>query len=182
MKRKGLLVLILVPLLVISLGGIAVGRWVYVQKQVPFDVAVPDDKTVIPALVKIDPDTISLGTKGDWITAYIEISERPWFPDVDVAEININTVKLNIYLKQNNKIPAENSPDYAFVTDSSLYITDYDDDGKLERMVKFSLTKAQDILYIGNGIPIEVTGSLNDGRPLYGLTFVNVRGRFWLFE
>jgi hypothetical protein len=48
-------------------------------------------------------------------------------------------------------------------------------------MVKFSLTKAQDILYVGDGIPIEVTGSLDDGTPFYGLDMVKARGRFWLF-
>lgn len=145
------------------------------ENQKPFrDVVVPDDRLVIPAFLEIDPDTINLKAKGDWITAYIEISETQWFPDVDSTKIDIDTVKLNIYLKQNNKVSAENSPAYAFVTDPTLYITDHDGDGKLERMAKFNLANVQDILQLGDGWSIEVTGSLNDGRPFYGLAFVKV--------
>lgn len=174
MKRN--ILIILIPILAVFVIGIALGTWVFINNQRPFrDVAVPDDRLVIPTLVQIDHDTITLKAKGDWITAYIEISERPWFPDVDVTKIDINTVKLNIYLKQNDKVFAENNPDYDFVTDPDLYLTDRDGDGKLERMVKFNLTKVQDILRPGNDVPIEVTGSLNDGRPFYGLAFVEVR-------
>ena len=181
MKRK--ILVILIPILVIFVAGIALGTWAIIENRRPFsDVAVPDDRLVIPATVVIDPDTLDLNVKGDWITVYIELSEREWFPDVDVNKIDIDTIKLNIYLKQNNKVSAENSPDYDFVTDPNLYLTDHDGDGKLERMVKFDLTKVQGILQLGDEISIEVTGSLDDGRPFYGLTFVNVRGRFWLFE
>jgi len=175
------ILLILLSLLVIFGGGIVFSRWSYVRMHVPFDVVVPSDELVIPALVQIDPDTINLKAKGDWITAYIEISGTRWFPDVDSTKIDIDTVKLNIYLKENNKVSAESSPAYAFVTDPTLYLTDHDGDGKLERMVKFNLAKVQDILYIGDGIPIEVTGSLDDSRPFYGLTWIKARGRFWLF-
>lgn len=177
MKRK--ILIILIPVLAIFVVGIALGTWVVIENRRPFrDVVVPDDRLVIPALVQIDPDTINLKAKGDWITVYIELSKRPWFPDIDANKIDIDTVKLNIYLKQNNKVSAENSPDYDFVSDPTLYITDNDVDGKLERMVKFDLAKVQDILQLDDDlpdVPIEVTGSLNDGRPFYGLAFIKVR-------
>lgn len=174
MKRK--ILIILIPILAVLVVGIALGTWVVIENRRPFrDVAVPDDKSVIPALVQIDPDTINSKTKGDWITAYIEISETRWFKDVDSTKIDINTVKLDNYPDRNNKVSAENSPDYDFVTDSALYITDHDGDGKLERMVKFDLAKVQNILQLGDGVSIEVTGSLDDGRPFYGLASVNVR-------
>ncbi|MCJ7514534.1 MAG: hypothetical protein MUO89_00990 [Dehalococcoidia bacterium] len=174
MKRKFLIILI--PVLAVFVVGIALGTWVAIENRKPFrDVAVPDDRLVIPALVQIDPDTINLKVKDDWITAYIELSKRPWFPDVDVTQIDIDTVKLDNYLMQNNKVSAENSPEYDFVTDPNLYLTDPDGDGKLERMVKFDLAKVQNILQLDDEIAIEVTGSLYDGRPFYGLTFINVR-------
>lgn len=178
MKKK--ILLILLSLLVFSLGGIVLGRWLYILWHHPYDVAVLGDEQMIWALLEIDPDPINLMAKDDWITAYIEFPESKEFPEADVTKIDINTVKLDIYLNQ-NKISAENSPEYDFVTNPALYITDHDGDGELERMVKFSLTKARDILYIGNGIPIEVTGSLYDGTPFYGLDMVKARGRFWLF-
>ncbi len=181
MKKKFLLIAILVPLLLVSVGGIALGRWIYVNKQLPIDVVVPSDKLVIPARVQIDLDTINLSAKGDWVTAYIEISAREWFPDADVTKIDVKSVQLDIYPQRDHNVSAENSPNYDFVVDPALYITDHDSDGKPERMVKFNLALVQDILPLGDGIPVEISGSLNDGTPFYGLTFVKVRGRFWLF-
>jgi hypothetical protein len=175
------ILLILLSLLVIFGGGVVFSRWLYIRWHIPFDVAVPGDEQMIWAFLEIDPATVKLNANDDWITVYIEFSEREWFPDADVTKIDIDTVTLNIYPEQNNKVSAENKPDYDFVTDPALYITDHDGDGKLERMVKFDLAKVQDILYIGDGIPIEVTGSLDDGTPFYGLTWVKARGRFWLF-
>jgi len=174
------ILLILLSILVIFGGGVVFSRWFYIRWHIPFDVAVPGDEQMIGAFLEVDPDPINLMAKDDWITAYIEFPESKEFPDADVAKIDINSVKLDVYLNK-NKISAENSPEYDFVTDPAIYITDHDSDGKLERMVKFSLTKAQDILYIGDGIPIEVTGSLDDGTPFYGLDMVKARGRFWLF-
>ena len=174
------ILLILLSLLVIFGGGVVFSRWLYIRWHIPLDVAVPGYEPTIWASLEIDPAIIKLNSNDDWITAYIEFSESKEFPDADVTKIDINSVKLDIYLEQGN-VSAENSPEYDFVTDPVLYITDHDGDGKLERMVKFSLTKARDILYIGNGIPIEVTGSLDDGTPFYGLTWVKARGRFWLF-
>jgi hypothetical protein len=174
MKRK--ILIILIPILAVLVVGIALGTWVVIENRRPFsDVAVPDDRLVIPTLIQIDPNTINLKAKGDWITVYIELSKRPWFPDIDVTQIDIDTVKLDNYLMQNNKVSAENSPEYDFVTDPNLYLTDHDGDGKLERMVKFDLAKVQNILQPNDGVSIEVTGSLDDGRPFYGLTFINVR-------
>ena len=177
MKRI-LLILLLVP--IIFLGGIVFSRWSYIRMHIPLDVAVPGDDQTITAFLEIDPAVIKLNSDDDWITVYIEFPTQ-WFPDADVAKIDINSVRLDIYPEQKNKISAENSQEYDFVTDPKLYLTDHDGDGELERMVKFSLKKAQDILYIGDGIPIEVTGSLDDGTPFYGLTRVKARGRFWLF-
>jgi len=175
---KKIILLIFIPILVI--GGIVLFRWLYVVGHHPYDVAMLGDEQTIWASLEISPDPIRLTAEDDWITAYIEFPESKDFPEADVTKIDINSVKLDVYLKKGT-VPAENSPEYDFVTDPAIYITDHDGDGELERMVKFRLTKAQDILYIGNGIPIEVTGSLDDGTSFYGLDIVKARGRFWLF-
>src|SRR4030042_3197718 len=175
---KRIILLIFIPLLVLGL--IVLDRWLYILRHHPYDVAVLGDEPMIWASLEIDPDPINLNAKDGWITSYIEFPESKEFPDADVTKIDINSVKLDVYLNP-NKVSAGNSPEYDFVTNPDIYLTDHDGDGELERMVKFSLTKAQDILYIGNGIPIEVTGSLDDGTPFYGLDMVKARGRFWLF-
>jgi hypothetical protein len=137
---------------------------------------VPSDELVIWALLEIDPDPINLNAKDDWITAYIEFPENKKFPDADVTKIDINSVKLDIYPEQNNKVSAENNRKYGFVKDPKSYITDHDRDGELERMVKFDRAQVQNILYPGRGVPIEVTGSLNDGRPFFGIQWIKVIG------
>lgn len=135
-----------------------------------FDAVVPSDKVVIPAFLQIDPNTLNLKSKGNWITVYIELSHLPWFPGVDVTKIDINTVKLN------NQVSAENSLKYGFVKDPKSYLTDHDGDGELERMVKFDRAQVQYILHPGDYVKIEVTGSLTDGRPFFGLNWIKVIG------
>jgi len=141
-----------------------------------FDAVLPSDEEVIPAFLEINPDTLNLNSKGDWITVYIELSHLAWFPDADVTKIDINSVKLDIYPEKNNKVPAENNPKYGFVKDQKSYITDHDGDGELERMVKFDRAQVENILYPSRGVPIVVTGSLNDGRPFFGIKWIKVIG------
>ncbi|GAI04799.1 unnamed protein product, partial [marine sediment metagenome] len=137
----------------------------------PFeDLIVPDDRLVIPATVDTDPGTLRLESKGKWITVYIELPIHPELPKFDVTQINLNTVRLN------GQISAENNPKYDFVTNPDSYLMDHDDDGLLERMVKFDKAGVQDILEPGNRVKIELTGSLIDGRPFYGLDWIKVIG------
>lgn len=137
----------------------------------PFeDLIVPDDRIVIPATIDIDPDTLDLKSKGQWITAYIELPAHPELPEFDVTQIDVNTVKLN------DEILAENDPQYSFVIDPDSYLMDHDGDGLLERMVKFDRATVQNILEPEERVKIEVTGSLIDDRPFYGLDWIKVIG------
>lgn len=138
----------------------------------PFeDLVVPPYWLVIPAIIDVDPDTLNLKSKGEWITVYIELPKHPELPEFDVSQININTVMLN------NQIPAESNPKYGFVVDPNSYLMDHDDDGLLERMVKFNRTDVQNILEPGDRVKIEVTGLLFDTRPFYGLDWIRVIGK-----
>jgi PKD repeat protein len=83
----------------------------------------------IPATIDCDPETINLKSKAKWITCYIELP-----PAYNVSLIDINTVKL-IY--KGYEFQAVNDTKYDFVTDPEEYLTDEDQDGIVERMVKF---------------------------------------------
>ena len=96
------------------------------------------DADVVPPIqadVTIEPKTLNVKSNGKWISAYIELPEG-----YDVANIDLNTVCLDT-------IPAENDPQYGFVTYPGSYLMDHDGDGILERMVKFNRTAV--IEYLG---------------------------------
>lgn len=133
----------------------------------PFlDVYVPADK--IPAEIDFDPDTLNLKSdksEDKWVTVYIEL-----LAGYDVSSIDITTIRLN------ESVPAESDPKYGFVKNPDSYLVDHDNDGLLERMVKFNRTDVQNILEPSDRVKIEITGSLFDGRPFYGLDWIRVIG------
>ena len=71
--------------------------------------------TVLPivATVDFDPDTLNLGSGGEWVTAYIELPDG-----YDVAGIDASSVLLN------GEVSAVTDPKYGFVKDKRypLYI------------------------------------------------------------
>ncbi len=67
--------------------------------------------------VDIHPSTLNLGSKGRWITCYIELSEG-----YDVRDIDVSSILLN------ETVPAEEAP---------VEVGDYDGDGVEDLMVKF---------------------------------------------
>ncbi|MBI4361977.1 MAG: hypothetical protein HY558_02275, partial [Euryarchaeota archaeon] len=81
----------------------------------------------VPANVDLDPDTLNLKSKGEWVTAHIEVPGR------DMARLRVETVRL---LGPGGVVWAENDTRYGFVR--SLEVGDRDGDGLLEAMVKFS--------------------------------------------
>lgn len=104
--------------------------------------------------IDIDPDTLNLKSKGQWITAYIELNEY-----YDVNDIDISSILLE------NCIPAELHPSE---------IGDYDNDGNPDLMVKFDRAEVEDILTVGESVTITVTGTLFDGNPFEGSDTIRV--------
>jgi len=126
---------------------------------------------VIMTTVDVDPDTLNLRSKGRWITAYIQLPEA-----YSAVNINATTILLN------GTISPVLDPEYSFVTNSSEYLVDHNNDGILERMVKFDRAMVESFIYTqgiryGN-VALTLTGNLFDETPFEGtdIIFVNYAG------
>lgn len=120
----------------------------------------------ISATIDVDPNTLNLKSKGEWVTAYIELPEG-----YDVADINVSSLMLN---------------DTVLVDpDAPTLIGDYDEDGVPDLMVKFdrsevaayvlanvNLTKLYEERFMT--ITLTVTGYLNDDTMFQGSNTIKV--------
>jgi len=122
----------------------------------------------VMAGVDIDPDTLNLRSKGQWITAYIQVPEG-----YNTIDMDATTVLLN------GTISPVLDPKYDFVTDPGEYLVDHNGDGILERMVKFNRTIVSSLM-VSSGIwyghvTLAVIGQLDDGIPFEGSDKIVVR-------
>ena len=118
--------------------------------------------TGVPARLDFDPDTVSLSSRGKWVTCYIELPDG-----FDVNLIDGSTVELN-------GIPAEiGKQDWATPEANSSNIVDHDGDGVPERMVKFDLFYLQVLLTPGDA-DVTVSGELTDGTTFDGSDMIRV--------
>lgn len=98
----------------------------------PIEVKINIDKPTtlaIKADIDIKPDTINLKSKGNWITAYIELPK-----EYDINKIDRSTILLN------HEISAE------IINNSDYKTTDQDNDGILDIMVKFDREKVIEMI------------------------------------
>jgi hypothetical protein len=109
---------------------------------------------VIDAKIDIDPNILNLKSKGKYITAYIELPSG-----YSVNNIDISTVKFN------NEIYAESSP---------TSISDYDNDGVSDLMVKFSRSLVYNIVTAGDNVEITISGQITDGSSFEGQDYIKV--------
>jgi hypothetical protein len=119
-------------------------------------VAVPVTLNVLviptPGTIDIDPDTLNLKSKGQWITSYIEL------PMHDVSEIYVSSVALTT--QSGATIPVDMSGPYT--------VGDYDSDGEADLMVKFSRATVVEALSGAEYETIYVWGSLVDNGKFEG--------------
>jgi parallel beta-helix repeat protein len=124
---------------------------------------------VVIVSIDIDPDTLNLRSKGKWITAYIQLPEGYNPEDIDASTILLN-----------GSIQPVLDPKYSFVTNSSEYLVDHNNDGILERMLKFDRATLASFIYqrvgMQSDVPLTLTGKLADGTPFEGTDTVFV---FW---
>jgi hypothetical protein len=115
----------------------------------------------IEAVIDIDPDSLNLRSKGNWITCFVELPGGH-----DVADIDVSTMMLN------GTVPAELSP---------TAIGDYNSDDTPDLMVKFD--RATVVEYILDNVPVEgrfmtvtltITGKLYDGTPFQGSDTIRI--------
>jgi len=126
----------------------------------------PTPPTIMASL-DIDPDTFNLRSKGQWITAYVQLPEGYDAADIEATTITLNgTIRPVLDLK------------YDFVTNSSEYLVDHNNDGVLERMAKFNRTRVSEYT-ISEGImhgnvALTLTGQLTDGTLFEGSKVIRV--------
>jgi hypothetical protein len=120
------------------------------------------EASLIKAQVNLDPTSLNLGSKGTWVTAYIEITKS-----FDLHNINVSSILLN------NTIPVALS--------APVTIGDYDNDGIPDLMVKFDRAKV--VQYVLDNVPnggrfvtvtFIMTGKLYDGTPFQGSDTMSV--------
>jgi hypothetical protein len=110
--------------------------------------------------IKFMPQTLNLKSKGRFVMVYIELSG-----DLNVRNIDSSTILLNDVLSPIS------DPKLGFVN-VEKYITDHDNDGKLELKVKFDRRAVCNILEPGNDVEIKITGKLNDGSMFGGYDLI----------
>jgi hypothetical protein len=111
---------------------------------------------VVLASVDVNPDTLNLRSKGEFVTVYLELPEG-----YDVRQVNVSSIMLNGIL------PALAKP---------TEVADYDGDGVPDLMVKFDRAAVQDILTVGDQVEITITGEVA-GIPFEGSDIIRVIGR-----
>ena len=126
-------------------------------------------RTSILASVDIEPKTLNAKSKGEFVTAYIELPAGLRPEDIDLATVRIGPV------------PAVTDPKYSFVTNPEEYVVDHDGDGILERMVKFDRKALIEYLQgiaeqAGKcNVTLTLTGYVN-GKPFEGSSVVVLIG------
>lgn len=115
------------------------------------------------ATVDVNPNTLNLKSEGKWITAYIQLPEGYNPEDMDASTILFNEILQPIL-----------DPKYDFVANSSEYLVDNNEDGILERVVKFDKAEATALLDIGEAT-LTITGKVK-GIPFEGGGTIRVTG------
>jgi len=119
---------------------------------------------VISVTIDIDPDTLNLKSKGEWITCYIELPEGYNVSDIDIYSLRLNDT-LPVSLLPNPPVPVPTE------------IGDYDIDGIPDLMVKFNRTLVSELLLskgimYGN-VTLTIAGEV-DGTPFEGTDVIKV--------
>ena len=121
--------------------------------------------TKIAATVDVDPDTLNLKSKGEWLTGYVELPEG-----YDVNDIDTSTILLN------GTVSAEERP---------TGVGDEDNDGVPDLMVKFDRANVKSYILANidvaalyqersMNITLTVTGNLNDGTLFEGTDTIRI--------
>jgi len=118
--------------------------------------------TTVPAVIVLDPNTLNLGSNGNWITCRIKLSDGYDVGNIDGATVTLNDIPAWIG-EQGWATPQVNEENVA----------DFDGDGTLERMVKFERAAVQAIVQAPQAT-MTVKGRLAGGTPFEGTAVIRV--------
>jgi len=121
-------------------------------------------RSTIEATVDIDPDTLNLGSQGKWVTCYIELPECFDVIDIDGATVTLDGIPAYI-----------GKEGWARAGANTSNIMDHDEDGILERMVKFEKSAVQEYLSgLTGDVELMVSGELIDGPSFEGTDVIRI--------
>jgi hypothetical protein len=117
----------------------------------------------IKANIVVDPNTLNLSSNGRWITCFIELET-----DFDPNGIDGGSVTFA------STVPAWMG-DQGWATPEANWenVSDFDDDGVTERMVKFDRSAVQALVQPGEAT-VTVQGKMFGGRPFEGTAVIRV--------
>jgi hypothetical protein len=121
----------------------------------PFIVAAPSLVSVITASVDVQPTVLNTNAKGGYITVYIEFSGGTASPtDIDVSSVTLSN--------------AAGTATVAVAPESPTAVGDGNDNGVIDRMVKFDRATVQSWFAATGEQTVRVKGRLIDGRQFTG--------------
>ncbi len=110
----------------------------------------------------IDPGTLNLNSKGQWITVYIGLPENYVATDIDVSTVLLN-----------GSVPVD--------SEAPIEARDFDGDGVSDLMLKFSRVAVIELVRTNvvftdrfMTITLTATGNLNDGTPFRGTKTIKI--------
>jgi len=118
--------------------------------------------TTVPAVIDLDPNTLNLGSHGNWVTCFIELPDGYDVGNIDGATVTLNDIPA--YMGEQGwatpEVNAEN-------------VADFDADGVLERMVRFERAAVQAVVSPPEAT-VMVKGRLTGGAPFEGKATIRV--------
>jgi hypothetical protein len=122
-------------------------------------------ETIIDASVDVDPDTLNLNSKGNWVTCYIELPEGYDIADVNALNVTLAGVKAHV-----------GEEGWASPETRIVNTVDLDGDKVPERMVKFDRSEVQAALNLGDNTVL-VQGKLPGYVTFRGTDVIHVTGK-----
>jgi len=122
----------------------------------------PAGPPYLTATINIEPDTLNLKSKGNWITAYIELPPGHLPSAIDVLRVALTRVN---GIPLGHPIAAQSHPTSG---------GDHDHDGIPERMVKFSRAAVQAVVPVARHVVLTVVGWLSTGQAFEGRDTIRV--------
>lgn len=138
---------------------IAAGVWTTAGSHTDLDY-IQVTPSVVPSTIDIDPDTLNLKSKGNWITVYTELPEDYSVEDIDIYSVILS--KINGVLLE--------PPLY---TIGPSEIGDYDENDIPDLMVKFDRQELIPLLEVGD-VKLIISGELVDGPMFEGTDTIRV--------